>query len=115
MARKGGIFATHAIILCPIVGLAVAMAGCTTGGDQRGDASMTDAPAEAYSGPCTFSAEAFDLSCTTDMDCLGVSPSYYCSPAQCGCSSIAISRGRLGASYGLAMQTTATSALPVWR
>ncbi len=75
-----------AFVSLALVGLAVAgLAKCTSG----------DAP--AYSGPCTFSADAFDLSCTTDTDCIGVAAGYYCSPAQCGCTLIGISRSALGA------------------
>jgi hypothetical protein len=87
------------IISLSIVGLSqAALMGCTSGGaavSELADASVTDAPAEASSGPCTFSADAYDLSCATDTDCVAVSPSYYCSPAQCGCSAIAISRSAL--------------------
>ena len=92
-----------AIVSLALVGLsAAALAGCTSGGTVAReadtsvkDASVTDAPADSYSGICTFSADAFDQSCTTDTDCVGVAPSYYCSPARCGCSVITISRSAL--------------------
>jgi hypothetical protein len=102
--------ATVAAMKRAAIALAFAAAGCTSGSNERGgatDASVTDGPSElvdakmtdvasqAYDGPCIFSADAFDQSCTTDMDCVGVSPSYYCSPAQCGCSVITISRSAL--------------------
>src|SRR5580658_5752357 len=85
--------------LCLGLAAVALVAGCTSEGaladGELADASATDALAEVSTGPCTFSADAFDLSCTTDMDCVGVSPSYYCSPAQCGCSVITISRSAL--------------------
>lgn len=95
-----------AAILFPLVCLAAeAVAGCTSGGvatNKPADASvMIDAHAsidgalEAYTGPCTFSADAYDLSCKTDNDCVGVAAGYYCSPAQCGCVLIGISKGAL--------------------
>jgi hypothetical protein len=95
-----------AAILLPFVCLAAeAVAGCTSGGaatNAPADASVTmDAPAsidgaaEAYTGPCTFSPDAYDLSCTTDTDCVGVAAGYYCSPAQCGCALIGISKTAL--------------------
>jgi hypothetical protein len=92
-----------AIVSLALVGLsAAALAGCTSGGTVAReadtsvkDASVTDAPADSYSGICTFSADAFDQSCTTDMDCVAVTAGYYCAPG-CGCDPIGISKNALG-------------------
>jgi hypothetical protein len=105
-----------AAVLFPLVGLAAeAAAGCISGGGATNvpaDASGTmDAPAdasvamdasasldsalEAYTGPCTFSPDAYDLSCATDTDCVAVAAGYYCSPAQCGCIPIGIGKSAL--------------------
>jgi hypothetical protein len=99
-----------AILLLPAACFgAAAVAGCTSGGTTNAptDANVLDAPAsldgsgnahsvdgslDAYSGPCTFSPDAYDLSCTTDTDCVTEIAGYYCSPAQCGCDPIGISR-----------------------
>jgi hypothetical protein len=54
-----------------------------------------DAPVDAYSGQCTFSADAYDLSCATNTDCVAAYAGYYCSPAQCGCDPIGISKSAL--------------------
>ena len=77
-----------AILLLPLACFgAGALAGCTSGGttnaptdanvsdaaaslDGSGEAHPVDGALDAYSGPCTFSPDAYNLSCTTDTDCV---------------------------------------------